>query len=200
MNINLRRFHAVVVIGMISMAILGGCASESGETPPEQLENEAADATVSLGEFSLQDITGKTYTQEMLQDYKLTMINVFTTWCTPCINEIPDLEKLHKEMADQGVNVVGIVLDAADTEGEQKEEVLEKAKLLAERTGASYPFLIPDEGVFNGRLSGIAAVPETFFADQYGNIAGSTYTGSHGLEEWKAIVNTELDALAGGQS
>lgn len=168
-------------------------------TPLEQLESET-DFTGSLGEFSLQDITGKTYTQEMFQDVKLTMINVFTTWCTPCINEIPDLEKLHKEMADQGVNVVGIVLDAAGTEGSQKEEILEKAKLLAERTGVSYPFLIPEADTFNGRLSGITAVPETFFVDHNGNITGSTYSGSHSLEDWKSIVNEELDALTGGLS
>lgn len=168
-------------------------------TPLEQLESETG-VTGSLGEFSLQDITGKMYTQEMFQGVKLTMINVFTTWCTPCINEIPDLEKLYGEMADQGVNVVGIVLDAAGTEGSQKEEILEKAKLLAERTGASYPFLIPEADTFNGRLSGITAVPETFFVDHNGNITGSTYSGSHSLEDWKSIVNKELDALAGGQS
>lgn len=128
----------------------------------------------------------------MFADYDLTMVNVFTTWCSPCVSEIPDLEKLHNEMEEQGVNVVGIVLDAVDAFGKADEEVVETAKLLAEKTGAAYPFLIPDEGYLNGRLLGINAVPETFFVDKEGNITGETYSGSRSLEDWKTIVETEL--------
>ena len=91
--------------------------------------------------------------------------------------------------------VVGIVLDTAALPGGEQEEIVEKAKLLAEETGASYPFLIPDEGYMNGRLSGIDAVPETFFVDKEGNIVGDTYVGSHGLEEWREIVEKELEGV-----
>ena len=76
------------------------------------------------------------------------------------------------------------------------EEIVEKAKLLAEKTGATYPFLIPDEGYLNGRLIGIEAVPETFFVDKEGNIVGETYSGSHTLEDWKNIVESELKEVA----
>ncbi len=150
----------------------------------------------SLGEFSMEDMEGNTYTQDMFSDYSLTMVNVFTTWCTPCINEIPDLEKLRNEMADQGVNVVGIALDAIDATGSADGEAVEKAKLLAEQTGVTYPFLIPDAGYLNGRLMGINAVPETFFVDKDGNIVGETYTGSRSLDEWKSVVEQELQEVA----
>lgn len=142
------------------------------------------------------DIEGETYTQEMFADYDLTMINIFTTWCTPCINEIPDLEQLRNEMADQGVNVVGIALDTIDEFGRVDEKTVEIAKLLAERTGAAYPFLIPDEGYLNGRLSGISAVPETFFVDKEGNYVGEAYVGSRSFEEWKEIAEEKLKGVA----
>ncbi len=144
----------------------------------------------------MEDMEGNTYTQDMFSDYSLTMVNVFTTWCTPCINEIPDLEKLRNEMADQGVNVVGIALDAIDATGSADGEAVEKAKLLAEQTGVTYPFLIPDAGYLNGRLMGINAVPETFFVDKDGNIVGETYTGSRSLDEWKSVVEQELQEVA----
>ena len=144
----------------------------------------------------MQDINGETFTQEMFADYDLTMVNVFTTWCTPCVNEIPDLQKLREEMQDQGVNVVGIVLDAMDASGGTDEETVEKAKVLADLTGVSYPFLIPDQSYLNGRLVGINAVPETFFVDKEGNMVGETYSGSRSLEEWKSIVETELKGAA----
>ncbi len=113
---------------MGSMLLLGGCAKTKEPSVSEKAKEEAlnsenetdAPEAESVGEFSMQDIEGETYTQEMFSDYDLTMVNVFTTWCTPCVNEIPDLEKLKNEMADQGVNVVGIVLDAADGTGSGK--------------------------------------------------------------------------------
>lgn len=199
--------QALSILGMCSVIIAGGCASgedSSSRLKEDAAQEEKADQEVlaaggseasdggSLGEFSMEDVNGETYTQEMFADHDLTMINVFTTWCSPCIREIPDLEKLSKEMEDQGVQVVGIVLDVA---GNADEETIEKAKLLAEKTGAAYPFLIPDAGYLNGRLAGISAVPETFFADKEGNIVGKTYSGSRSFEDWKGIVEKELEGV-----
>ena len=67
--------------------------------------------------------------------------------------------------------------------------------MLAEKTGVSYPFLIPDEGYLNGRLAGIQAVPETFFVDRDGNIVGETYSGSRSFEDWKSIIEKELEGV-----
>lgn len=199
--------QALSILGMCSVIIAGGCASgedSSSKLKEDAAQEEKADQEVldaggseasdggSLGEFSMEDVNGETYTQEMFADHDLTMINVFTTWCSPCIREIPDLEKLSKEMEDQGVQVVGIVLDV---DGNADEETIEKAKLLAEKTGAAYPFLIPDAGYLNGRLAGISAVPETFFADKEGNIVGETYSGSRSFEDWKGIVEKELEGV-----
>lgn len=164
--------------------------------PLEDAENSSSDV-VNLGEFTVQDINGQSYTQDMFKDYELTMINVFATWCSPCINEIPDLQKLSEEMAGEGVAVAGIVMDASDGFGNAVDETVEKAKVLAERTKAAYPFLIPDAGNLNGRLEGIDAVPETFFVDKNGTIVGQTYTGSRSLDEWKSIVQETLNGMQG---
>ncbi len=212
MSTYLRKIHAVLLTGAMCLTILGGCAaSDSGQKPqqnPSENNTETADdsaqkendaQTDSLGGFSLQDITGNTFTDQIFQEYELTMVNVFTTWCSPCINEIPDLEKLHVQMADKNVNIIGIVLDALGEDGKVSEEAVEKAKLLAERTGATYPFLIPDADGLNGRLKGIEAVPETFFVDQNGNLTGESYLGSHSLEDWQEIVEKELARSKGEQ-
>lgn len=160
-------------------------------------EDQGFEANGTLEPFSVQDLDGRKYTNEMFQDKQLTMINVFTTWCSPCVNEIPDLEKLHTEMADQGVNIVGIVLDATDENGNINEETVKTAKLLRERTKATYPFLIPDAGLLGGKLKDIDAVPQTFFVDAKGNIVGETYTGSHSYDDWKEIILAELGSVKG---
>ena len=149
----------------------------------------------NVGKFEMTGIDKKTYTEDMFSEYDLTLVNVFTTWCSPCVNEIPELEKLYQELKDQGVGVTGVVLDTTDSEGNKDEQAIKKAELLQEKTKATYPFLIPDKNMMNGRLQGISAFPETFFVDKNGNIVGETYSGSHTLEDWKEIVEKELSAI-----
>lgn len=169
-------------------------------TPPQQLSafdqpqdtSSNAENSTTVGEFETKGIDGKDYTEKVFSDYDLTLVNVFTTWCSPCVNEIPELEKLYEEMKEKGVGVVGVVLDTVGDDGKQDEETVKKAGVLQDKTKASYPFLTPDSTMMNGRLNGISAFPETFFVDKEGNIVGETYTGSHTLDEWKEIVEKEL--------
>ena len=157
---------------------------------PQDTSNAGDSKTV--GKFETKGVDGKDYTEKVFSDYDLTLVNIFTTWCSPCVNEIPELEKLYEEMKEKGVGVVGVVLDTVGDDGKQDDATVKKAGVLQEKTKASYPFLIPDSTMMNGRLNGISAFPETFFVDKDGNIVGETYSGSHSLDEWKEIVEKEL--------
>lgn len=151
-----------------------------------------------LGAFTTETIAGEAVTESIFQGHRLTLVNLFATWCSPCVKEIPELDELAQSMAAQGVQVIGVVLDTRDSSGNLDEEALEKARLLQERTGVSYPFLIPDEGLMNGRLAYIDAVPETFFVDETGRIVGETYVGARDLNGWTQIAEATLAALEGG--
>lgn len=210
-----KKFAAFLMTGVLCFAVLTACSSKeksaytessdsaapsvSAETPAASDSVAPAEISdsdrISLGEFTTQDINGETYNQDMFKDYELTLVNVFATWCSPCVAEIPDLEKLNNQMGDQGVHVVGVLLDVLNAKGEMEPEGVERAKFLAEQTGAAYPFLVPDSTYFNGRLIGIEAIPETFFVDKNGNIVGETYSGSRSLEEWISVVEKELANL-----
>ena len=152
-----------------------------------------------VGTFTMEDLEGNTYTQDLFAENELTLVNLFATWCNPCVKEIPELERLHQNLKAQGVGVVGILLDGLDRRGNPDPQALEAAKVLAERTGATYPFLIPDETGMNGRLYGVDAVPETFFVDKNGNYVGEVYLGARNLEAWTEIVETELARLKEAQ-
>ena len=153
--------------------------------------DDSQNAVTDLSNLQTKDIDGKEFSGKDFSDYDLTMVNVFATWCSPCVQEIPDLAEIQKEMKDKGVNIVGVVTDTVDQTGENQ-EALEKAKLIRERSKAEYPFLIPDKSNFNGRLSGIQAFPETFFVDKKGQIVGETYSGSHNKKAWLEIIEKEL--------
>lgn len=155
---------------------------------------DSQNAVTDLSNLQTKDIHGKEFSSKDFANYDLTMVNVFATWCTACIQEIPDLVEVQKEMQAKGVNIIGIVTDTVDDTGENR-EALEKAKLIQEKTKANYSFLMPDKTNFNGRLNGIQALPETFFVDKNGQIVGETYSGSHNKKDWTAIIEKELSAL-----
>ena len=154
----------------------------------------AGNTVTDLSNIVTKDIHGKEFSSKDFANYDLTMVNVFATWCTACIQEIPDLVEVQKEMQAKGVNIIGIVTDTVDDTGENQ-EAIEKAKLIQEKTKANYSFLMPDKTNFNGRLNGIQALPETFFVDKNGQIVGETYSGSHNKKDWTAIIEKELSAL-----
>lgn len=170
-------------------------------TPPQQLSafdqpQAEASTDTAVGNFQMNDVDGTSYDQSLFADNEVTLVNVFTTWCSPCVNEIPELQKLSEQMKEQGVGVVGVVLDTVSN-GSEDSEAIQKAQLLREKTGASYPFLIPDDSMMNGHLNGISAFPHSFFVDKNGNILGEAVEGSHDLEGWTELVNAQLEALKG---
>lgn len=168
--------------------------SENGASVPAG-QSMTASGTASIAPLSTKTIDGADFSEKDFSDYDLTMVNVFATWCTACVQEIPDLEKLRQEMKDKGVNVVGVVTDTRDESGEENQEAIEKAKLIQAKTKAGYPFLIPDSSYLNGRVKNLQAMPETFFVDKNGNIVGDSYSGSRSLKDWKEIVEKEQEKL-----
>lgn len=175
---------------------LGEMTPFNGQSAFEQPQTATSDAD-NVGTFETTDIDGNTYTEKVFSDYDLTLVNAFTTWCSPCVNEMPELEELYQEMKDQGVDVVGMVLDSVSEDGTPDDSIVQKAQLLKEKTGVTYPLLIPDKGFLNGRISGLQSFPESFFVDKDGNIVGDPIMGSNTFDGWKEAVEKQLAALKG---
>lgn len=152
----------------------------------------------NVGNFVTQDVFGQEYTQDVFAQYDLTLVNAFATWCSPCVNEMPELEQLRQVFEQNGVKlgVVAMVMDSKTQSGVD-ENAVELAKVLYERSGAQFPFLIPDDGALNGRLTGIQAYPESFFVDSKGNIVSDPYVGANNLEGWTQVVDQEFAKLSG---
>ncbi len=152
---------------------------------------EAASVS-SIGTFQATTLDGSAVDQAIFSQANLTMVNVWTTWCGACVEEMPDLEALSQEAAKDGVQIVGIVYDTLNPKGEIDQELTALAKTIVERTGVSYPMLIPDEDLRNGLLSGIIGYPTTWFVDENGNVIGDSILGSHSKEEWAALIQERL--------
>ena len=156
------------------------------------MQDEAEDSENNIGKFATTDIYGEAVTQDIFAGYDLTLVNLFATWCGPCVQEMPELAQLQKDMKDKGVNIVAVVLDAA-VDGVVDDKAVETAKEIADMAGVEFTFMIPDETNLNGRIDSVTAVPESFFVDKNGNMVGEPYVGARSYDEWKAIIEDELE-------
>lgn len=209
MNPNPRfiKYTAFALTFILASALLLGCAPKQQNTPAPQSEAPATesplpakpteapaltpDTTVSLQvvpEFSSIDLEGNTADSTVFQNADFTFVNIWGTFCGPCINEMPDLGELSKEYADKGVQFIGIVSDAtADTPDE-----IELAKEIRDYTGADYLHILVSESVYTAMLTNVSAIPTTFIVNSKGEIVSDTLIGSRSKGDWKTFIDDTI--------
>jgi thiol-disulfide isomerase/thioredoxin len=140
-------------------------------------------------EFATKTLDGSEVDSSILASSKITMVNVWGTFCQPCIDEMPDLQNLYEEVQGDGVNIIGIVSDTPDKDNE------ELAKKIVSTKGVKYINVIPDESIIQKVLNNISAVPTTLFVDEEGNIIGDLVVGARSKEEYKKEINDRLEII-----
>lgn len=192
---------ALLGISLAGLLALGGCSAAEQKTFTATDEQETTDSQSDAGQtteqagvlssFSTTDLDGNTVDQSVLADYDLTMVNVWATFCRPCIKEMPDLGELAQEYADQDVQIVGLVTDVLNTDGTISEEQVQTARDIVEQTGANYLHLLPSTDLF-GVLGQISAVPTTFFVDSEGKQVGSAIISAQSKDKWVETIDAML--------
>ncbi|QHI73720.1 TlpA family protein disulfide reductase [Aminipila terrae] len=202
----MKKLFLLLLISILTLTMFTGCSQPNNNNmnlnknkndtvlSAKDTIQPVASSSTPIGDFKAQDVKGNQVTKDIFSNYDLTLVNLFTTWCSPCVKEIPELNEVAKEMANKKVNVVGIVLDVNEN-GKIDQSKMDKLNKIIEATKADYTILLPDEVLRSGPLKGVNSVPETFFVDKNGNIVGENYLGSHTKEEWIKIINDELAKL-----
>lgn len=181
----------LVKLGYTNVSDLGGIK----DWPYDTVKGEWSAKTGAFSSFRASTIEGRIVDESIFAGHKLTMINVWATYCGPCLNEMPDLGKLAAANSANGVQIIGIAADTQNRDGSSSQSQIELARQLVSKTGAAYTHLLPSADLMSAGLSGVSAVPTTFFADEKGNLVGKVYEGSRSGEKWQAII----DELLAGQ-
>ena len=142
--------------------------------------------------FAATDMKGSTVTSDIFAKNKVTMLNIWGTFCGPCIREMPDLAKLNEANKAKGVEVVGIVIDILDRKGNVDPRVKSSGEAIISQTGANYTHIIPNMTMITGLLRNIQAVPTTIFVDSNGRQIGEPYLGSRSQKDWQKIIDEIL--------
>lgn len=141
--------------------------------------------------FEANTIEGEAWNSDQIANSKLTMINVWATYCNPCLVEMPDLGELAAEYDAAEFQIIGVISDVM--EGDSADNV-EYAKELIAETKANYPHLLLNESLYMSFVGAVSAVPTTFFVRQDGSLIGYL-TGAQSKEAWKSLIDQLLAEL-----
>jgi len=137
----------------VALALLGAAACAKPDL-------RAPTIGASAPAFEVADLDGKPVTLASLKG-QVVVLNVWATWCSPCIEEIPQLENIHQTFGTKGVTTVGVSIDAAGMGADVKD-------FMTDHDMTYRVWLDPDNSFALKFLT--VGVPETFVLDRNGTI------------------------------
>ena len=184
------QYKKLLLSYVMVVMLLCGCATAAEE---KDSAAQGAESTSDSGEnsasaeilFEGKDMEGNPVSSDMFSESNITMINVWATYCSPCLSEMPELGELAQEYDAKELQIIGIVSNVPEGANDEKIKLVE---VLIEQTGADYPHLLLNESLNGGLLADVTAVPMTFFFDQEGKLL-DTIVGSREKSAWKEMID-----------
>lgn len=194
----MKKIIAVVLSLLCIIFVFASCGGNGTNDVTEQSSTQPTGSSFPRGDEIFKDtesydLDGNKVSDKIFKGKKLTMVNVWGTFCRPCIGEMPDLQKLSEEYADKDFQIIGIV---CDIDGKDDSEKIELAKEICKDTGVKYVSIVPSDSLDDALLDSVVSVPATFFLDEDGKQLDRNFIGSRSYEGWQAIVDSiyaELD-------
>ena len=184
--------NLVLACGLAASTLLGGCDRQSGDAAQPQATASAA-AKEAIGKIdrshkgellpaiTVKDAGGKSLALASLRGQPV-LVNLWATWCAPCIAELPTLDKLAADKAGS-LKVLTVSQDMAGTE--------KVADFLKARGGANLePWLDPESDLSFGYQAG--TLPLTVLYDSAGREVWR-FTGGN---DWAGAEAAKLIAEA----
>ena len=177
-----RRLPGWAILLLVGVAFTGALLIMLLVNPPEKslCDGPAPDWTLTLFDGYQGEFGSSTVTLSDLRG-KGVVVNFWASWCKPCEEEAAELEDAWQRYRDRGIVFVGI--DYLDQEP--------AARRYLEKFGVTYPNG-PDLASKISKRYAIRGVPETFFIDPEGNLAGCRVKGSLRASELEARIQTIL--------
>ena len=135
--------------------------------------------------FETTDVDGNPVkSEDIFAKNKITMVNIWATWCGNCVGELTGLAEMNRRLADKNVAVIGICNDA-DTNPDGCKE------LIAEY-GVDYLNLMPVDNLDD--ILEIPGLPTSYFVDSEGKIMCAPFIGApHEMTAYEEVINSLLE-------
>lgn len=176
MNKKLQNYKFVAITAVILTLILSFTGCSKGDSNPKDSGSDA-----NLRKFKTTTLSGEKFTQDDLKSYDMTVVNVWSTTCGYCIEEMPALEKL-KSQLPANVQFVTVCIDGAVSADTAKDIVAQK--------GLTAKVLVNSDSINKSLLKYVSGTPSTFFFDKDGKLVGKPKVGT-----FKAKDDNEMAEL-----
>lgn len=140
-----------------------GLADSDGKPDPETATAATATGTevgAAMPDYSAMNLDGTKFDLASRRG-KVVLLNVWATWCGPCREEIPELQRIHDAYAPRGFEVVGVSVD---------ESGVESVKQFVDEFDMRYPVAIDPQGNI-ANLFQTSMLPTSVLVDRSGRIA-----------------------------
>lgn len=125
-----------------------------------------ADVDSRAPNFTARSLDGKPVSLASFRG-RVVLLNIWATWCAPCVWEMPALERLYRELRSEGFVVVAVSVDADAPAG--LESPAAKVRAFVEERDLSFPVLLDPAGTVQ-RLYQVVGLPTTVLIDREGRI------------------------------
>lgn len=165
--------------------------ADNAETQSGSDTSQSEEAEPFILTFEASTIDGDAITSEIFANSKLTMLNVWGTFCNPCLSEMPDLGEIAASYDTSVFQMYGIISDVV--EGDEPEKLAEARELITQ-TGADYPHLLLNQSLYSNLVGGVSGVPTTFFFNQDSELLGYL-VGAQTKDTWISIIEDLLSEM-----
>ncbi len=175
------------ICGAVMMAaavLLSGCVSEEGKDAKASVA--AKESQEVFPSFHTKSLSGEDVTNEIFARKKITVVNIWGTFCPPCIGEMPELGEWARNMP-KDAQLIGIVCDA---DGDQDKKTIAEARRILKEADADFLNLVPNSEIMQ-YLENVQAVPTTIFVDAQGKIVAQPVVGAD-VQGYKNVVKEYL--------
>ena len=138
--------------------------------------------------FTTTDINGNTVTsEELFGSHEITMLNVFASWCGPCIGELEELEAINSRLAAKDAAIVGLLYDGDDP------NAVETARQILREKGVTYTVILPPDNL--DEIVEINAFPPSFFVGKDTALTGIPVIGAQ-VDVYESAIDSLLSRSA----
>lgn len=176
-QIQRRIFYLIVLI--LGLAWIFVSADKSGSSTAGKIP--APQKGFLAPDFELKALTGETIKLSDLRG-QAVLINLWATWCPPCREEMPTLEKMYKEYKDQGLVILGVNMTYQD----DPEAVLP----FVQKYGLTFPILLDETGQV-GNAYQLKSLPSSYFIKRDGLINEVVIGGPMA----EALLRTRIESI-----
>lgn len=199
----------LIMFLLLMSLILSSCASKTDESnsnldlqeedqvtivEPENTEDGKDESVTALNDFGIdfssyeyEDLEGNKIDGSIFNESKV-VLNIWGSFCKPCVVEMPELQKIHENYQGSNVKVIGLLADASMDYRDNIPAALD----IVDYTKVEYENIIAPNELIEDLLQYVQGFPTTLFLDENGKQAGKLIIGARDYDFFDTWVNSSI--------